>query len=78
MSLHPWKCRDPWGPNTHKLRFLTILQDDESVGGLEVMDNYCDFIPIKPWPGTLFVNLGDMVTVRHQTIFFKYNNIYIL
>nr|XP_043632186.1 2-oxoglutarate-dependent dioxygenase DAO-like isoform X2 [Erigeron canadensis] len=43
--------------------FLTILQDDESVGGLEVMDKSGDFIAVDPWPGTLFVNLGDMATV---------------
>ncbi|PWA89797.1 flavanone 3-hydroxylase [Artemisia annua] len=44
--------------------FLTILQDDESVGGLEVMDKTGKFITINPWPDTLLVNLGDMATVR--------------
>ncbi|KAL8240448.1 hypothetical protein R6Q59_013803 [Mikania micrantha] len=43
--------------------FLTILQDDEEVGGLEVMDRSGEFIPVDPWPGTLLVNLGDMATV---------------
>ncbi|KAI3747639.1 hypothetical protein L6452_10186 [Arctium lappa] len=43
--------------------FLTILQDDEGVGGLEVMDKSGHFIPVDPWPGTLIVNLGDMATV---------------
>lgn len=40
--------------------FLTILQDDENVGGLEVMDKSGAFVPVDPCPGTLLVNLGDM------------------
>ncbi|KAI7734290.1 hypothetical protein M8C21_012193 [Ambrosia artemisiifolia] len=43
--------------------FLTILQDDEGVGGLEVMNKSGEFIPVDPWPNTLLVNLGDMATV---------------
>ncbi|KAI3794427.1 hypothetical protein L1987_37059 [Smallanthus sonchifolius] len=43
--------------------FLTILQDDEGVGGLEVMNKSGEFIPVDPWPDTLIVNLGDMATV---------------
>lgn len=43
--------------------FLTILQDDENVGGLEVMDSSGSFIPVDPWTGTFLVNLGDMATV---------------
>lgn len=40
--------------------FLTILQDDEGVGGLEVMDKSGAFVSVDPWPGTLVVNLGDI------------------
>ncbi|GMH14937.1 hypothetical protein Nepgr_016778 [Nepenthes gracilis] len=43
--------------------FLTILQDDENVSGLEVMDQSGSFIAIDPWPGTLVLNLGDIATV---------------
>ncbi|XP_076903627.1 2-oxoglutarate-dependent dioxygenase DAO-like [Bidens hawaiensis] len=43
--------------------FLTILQDDEGVGGLEVMNKSEEFIPVDPWPNTLLVNLGDLATV---------------
>ncbi|KAF5798482.1 putative gibberellin 3-beta-dioxygenase [Helianthus annuus] len=43
--------------------FLTILQDDEDVGGLEVMDKSGEFVPVDPWPNTLLVNLGDMAKV---------------
>ncbi|KAK1421463.1 hypothetical protein QVD17_23814 [Tagetes erecta] len=43
--------------------FLTVLQDDEGVGGLEVMNKSGDFIPVDPWPGTLLVNLGDIAKV---------------
>ncbi|MFS8010115.1 putative flavanone 3-dioxygenase [Helianthus anomalus] len=52
------------GINTHTdSGFLTILQDDEAVCGLEVMNKSGDFISIDPWPGTLLVNIGDMATV---------------
>jgi len=47
--------------------FLTILQDDEHVGGLEVMDKSGHFVPVDPWPNTLIVNLGDMATVCPRT-----------
>ena len=44
--------------------FLTILQDDENLGGLEVMDPLStSFVPVDPWPGTLVVNLGDIAVV---------------
>ncbi|KAK7252605.1 hypothetical protein RIF29_36677 [Crotalaria pallida] len=44
--------------------FLTILQDDENVGGLEVMDNNSgSFLPIPPLPGSLLGNLGDIARV---------------
>ncbi|KAG2674273.1 hypothetical protein I3760_13G125900 [Carya illinoinensis] len=43
--------------------FLTILQDDENVGGLEVMDKSGAFVSVRPWPGTLLVNLGDLAKV---------------
>ncbi|KAL5730515.1 hypothetical protein ACHQM5_003322 [Ranunculus cassubicifolius] len=46
--------------------FLTILQEDDCVGGLEVMprssSTSTSFLPIDPIPGTLLVNLGDMAT----------------
>jgi isopenicillin N synthase-like dioxygenase len=44
--------------------FLTILQDDENVGGLEVMDKSGAFVSVDPCPGTLLVNLGDVAKVR--------------
>ncbi|XP_057443663.1 2-oxoglutarate-dependent dioxygenase DAO-like [Lotus japonicus] len=40
--------------------FLTILQDDENVGGLEVMDSSDKFVPLPPFPGSLLANLGDV------------------
>ncbi|KAE8008958.1 hypothetical protein FH972_005416 [Carpinus fangiana] len=40
--------------------FLTILQDDENVGGLEVMDKSGAFVAVHPCAGTLLVNLGDV------------------
>ncbi|KAF5194619.1 2-oxoglutarate-dependent dioxygenase, partial [Thalictrum thalictroides] len=47
--------------------FLTILQEDESVGGLEVLPRSSlasgSYVPVHPVAGTLLVNLGDMATV---------------
>ena len=43
--------------------FLTILQDDENVGGLEVMHNSGSFVAFPPLPGTLLANLGDIARV---------------
>nr|AFK41575.1 unknown [Lotus japonicus] len=44
--------------------FLTIVQDDENVGGLEVMDNdSSSFVPVPPFPGSLLANFGDVVHV---------------
>lgn len=51
--------------------FLTILQEDENVAGLEVMDkNSGEFIAVDPMPNTLLVNIGDIGTVRMYTFSF--------
>ncbi|XP_065872716.1 2-oxoglutarate-dependent dioxygenase DAO-like isoform X2 [Euphorbia lathyris] len=44
--------------------FLTIFQDDENFGGLEVMDKSGEFVAVNPQDGTLLVNLGDSVVHR--------------
>lgn len=44
--------------------FLTVLQDDEIIGGLEVMRKSGTFFAIDPCPETLLVNLGDIAAVR--------------
>ncbi|KAI3747670.1 hypothetical protein L6452_10243 [Arctium lappa] len=41
----------------------TILQDDEGVGGPEVMDKSDNFVLVDPWSGTLIFKVGDMATV---------------
>ncbi|KAG5545964.1 hypothetical protein RHGRI_018209 [Rhododendron griersonianum] len=44
--------------------FLTILQDDEIVGGLEaVSKDTGEYISVEPMPGSLVVNLGDLAAV---------------
>ncbi|GAV74328.1 2OG-FeII_Oxy domain-containing protein/DIOX_N domain-containing protein [Cephalotus follicularis] len=43
--------------------FITVLQEDENVGGLEVMDKSGTYVAVHPSPGTLLVNLGDMATL---------------
>ncbi|XP_074308671.1 2-oxoglutarate-dependent dioxygenase DAO-like [Silene latifolia] len=40
--------------------FLTILQDDENLGGLEVMNPSGIFTAVDPLPDTFLVNLGDI------------------
>ena len=47
------------------LSYLTILQDDESVGGLELVDKKSgEMIDVEPSPpGTLLVVLGDIAKV---------------
>ncbi|XP_076954142.1 2-oxoglutarate-dependent dioxygenase DAO-like [Bidens hawaiensis] len=51
--------------------FLTILQDDEGVCGLEVMNKSGEFIPVDPWPETLIVNIGDMATIWSNGRFYN-------
>ncbi|XP_028799957.1 2-oxoglutarate-dependent dioxygenase DAO-like [Neltuma alba] len=43
--------------------FLTILQDDENVGGLQVMSKSGSFVDVPPCPGSLFAILGDIAHV---------------
>ncbi|CAI9757158.1 unnamed protein product [Fraxinus pennsylvanica] len=44
--------------------FLTILQDDETVNGLEAVDKYTgELVSVDPIPGTLVVNVGDVAKV---------------
>uniref|UniRef100_A0A5B6ZA03 Putative 2-oxoglutarate-dependent dioxygenase DAO-like n=1 Tax=Davidia involucrata TaxID=16924 RepID=A0A5B6ZA03_DAVIN len=41
--------------------FLTIVQDDEIVSGLEAVDKKSGaLVPIDPMPGTLLINIGDL------------------
>ncbi|MFS7921685.1 putative oxoglutarate/iron-dependent dioxygenase, isopenicillin N synthase [Helianthus anomalus] len=41
--------------------FLTIVQDDENVNGLQVVDKYSgEFVPLDHIPGSLVVNIGDI------------------
>ncbi|WJX76994.1 hypothetical protein P8452_60342 [Trifolium repens] len=53
-------------------RFLTILQDDENVGGLEVMDSSGSFVSIPPFHGTLLANLGDIAQEPFQLHWWKF------
>lgn len=48
--------------------FLTILQDDEQVGGLEAMHKSGSFVEVPPSPGTLFAILGDVAHVSSPLI----------
>jgi len=44
--------------------FLSILQDDENVGGFEVLNSSsASFLPVPPFPGALLVNVGDIARV---------------
>ncbi|KAJ0965495.1 hypothetical protein J5N97_026633 [Dioscorea zingiberensis] len=43
--------------------FLTVLQEDDSVPGLEIMDSSGSFVPVHPVPGSFLINLGDIAKV---------------
>ncbi|KAF7140493.1 hypothetical protein RHSIM_Rhsim06G0186200 [Rhododendron simsii] len=44
--------------------FLTILQDDEIIGGLEAVDKDTGkYVSVEPMPGSLVVNLGDLAAI---------------
>lgn len=44
--------------------FLTILQDDEMVNGLEAIHKITgQLVPLDPIPGSLVVNVGDTAKV---------------
>lgn len=44
--------------------FLTILQDDENIGGLEVFNEKSgEFVAVDPLPGSVLVNFGDVAKV---------------
>lgn len=50
-----------YGVNPHTdPGFLTVLQDDEVVGGLEVADQYGNLVTVSSSPGNFVVNLGDL------------------
>ncbi|KAH8518199.1 hypothetical protein H0E87_000142 [Populus deltoides] len=49
--------------------FLTILQDDENVGGLEVMNPSGVYVAVDPVPGTLLINLGDLAKVMIEFLY---------
>ncbi|KAK7406969.1 hypothetical protein VNO78_08606 [Psophocarpus tetragonolobus] len=43
--------------------FVTILKDDDNVGGLEVINPSGSFVPTPHFPGTFLVILGDIARV---------------
>ncbi|KAL2499130.1 2-oxoglutarate (2OG) and Fe(II)-dependent oxygenase superfamily protein [Abeliophyllum distichum] len=51
--------------------FLTVLQYDEIIGGLEVMRKSGTFVAIDPCPDTLLVNLGDIAAVWSNGRFYN-------
>lgn len=54
--------------------FLTILQANEIVGGLEVMDKSGAFVLVHPCTGTLPVNFGDLAKVCKRDIYYVVSN----
>ena len=53
--------------------FVTLLQDDEKVGGLEMMDNSGSFRAIPPKSGSFLCIIGD---VAHVSIAINSNGAY--
>lgn len=54
--------------------FLTLLQDDKDIGGLEVMKRSGEFEAVGPCRGTLVVNLGDIAAVSQMLDHFRRHN----
>lgn len=47
--------------------FLTFLQDDELIGGFQVVDpNSMELVPVDPMAGTFIVNVGDVGKVCYS------------
>ncbi|KAJ4771893.1 2-oxoglutarate (2OG) and Fe(II)-dependent oxygenase superfamily protein [Rhynchospora pubera] len=59
------------GVQTHSdASFLTLLQEDECVGGLEILDPGSDsYVEVNPLPGSLLVLLGDVAKVWSNGLF---------
>ncbi|PKI65264.1 hypothetical protein CRG98_014413, partial [Punica granatum] len=53
LTLGAWSHSDPW--------FLTLLHQDQG-GGLQVLHNR-QWVPVRPIPGSLIVNVGDFLQV---------------
>ncbi|KAL7135600.1 hypothetical protein ABFS83_11G108900 [Erythranthe nasuta] len=51
--------------------FLTIVQDDEQFGGLEIMRKSGEFIAVEPRPGGILVNFGDVATAWSNGRFYN-------
>ncbi|KAK1431066.1 hypothetical protein QVD17_14282 [Tagetes erecta] len=55
--------------------FLTILQDDENVNGLQVVDKLSgEFTPVDHIPGTLVVNIGDIGKIWSNGRYYNVNH----
>lgn len=48
--------------------FVTLLQDDAEVSGLEIQDVSGEFVDADPLPGSFCVNIGDSATVSWKFI----------
>ncbi|KAI7730427.1 hypothetical protein M8C21_025372, partial [Ambrosia artemisiifolia] len=56
--------------------FLTILQDDENVNGLQIVDKLSgEFVPLDHVPGTLIVNIGELAKVWSNGRYYCVNHI---
>ncbi|XP_031377238.1 1-aminocyclopropane-1-carboxylate oxidase homolog 11-like [Punica granatum] len=53
LTLGAWSHSDPW--------FLTLLHQDQG-GGLQVLHNR-QWVPVRPIPGSLIVNVGDFLQI---------------
>ncbi|XP_051117699.1 2-oxoglutarate-dependent dioxygenase DAO-like [Andrographis paniculata] len=52
-------CGIPWHTDAG---FLTLLHEDETIGGLEVMKRNGESHAVEPCPGAILFNLGDTAT----------------
>ncbi|KAG9451701.1 hypothetical protein H6P81_004605 [Aristolochia fimbriata] len=43
--------------------FLTVLQEDDAIGGLQFKDDSGNFVDVDPLPGSILLQLGDIAKV---------------
>ncbi|XLR53988.1 hypothetical protein HN51_022273, partial [Arachis hypogaea] len=59
-SFNPENIGSTGAPIHTDTGFITLLQDDENVGGLEMMDHSSSFKPVPPLPGSFLCIIGDV------------------
>ncbi|KAG8364786.1 hypothetical protein BUALT_Bualt18G0035000 [Buddleja alternifolia] len=66
LKMNKYNCSDETvglsgGPLHTDVGFITVLQDDDVVNGLEMVQKLtAEIMPVHPMPGSLVINVGDI------------------